>query len=189
MLTIFKVERLGGYGSLEDYMSKNIWGPLGMTAVTFRLDDHEDICSHLVEMLARDEHRCLVPAQFSISPHTFKYDAGGDGIYIKPSDYTKLLASLLRNDEIVLKKETVDLLFIPQLPDPKWLKAAVKTTPYPMDYTMLHALPKEKEWNWGLGGLLNMEDIPGKRKKGTLCWSGFPNLFWVGVTVKLVRGD
>ncbi|KAF5332024.1 hypothetical protein D9758_014599 [Tetrapyrgos nigripes] len=151
---------------------------LGMTAVTFHLNDRPDIRSNLVEMLARDETGQLQVSSTSIEPHTFKYDAGGDGLYLKPTDYAKLLASLLRNDEVLLKKETVDLMFTPQLRDPKWLTAFIKATPYPMHYTLLHALPKEIDWNWGLGGLLNMEDIPGKRKKETICWTGFPNLFW-----------
>ncbi|KAF5332025.1 hypothetical protein D9758_014598 [Tetrapyrgos nigripes] len=172
------VERLSEQ-RLEDYMSKNIWGPLGMTSVTFRLNDRADVRSNLLELLTRDEHGHLkVSTNFFIKPYTLTYDSGGGGIYITPSDYTKLLASLLRNDEIVLKKETADSLFTPQLPDPKWLKATIKTTPYPVSYTMLHALPKETDWNWGFGGLVNLEDIPGKRKKGTLCWGGIPNLFW-----------
>lgn len=37
----------------------------------------------------------------------------------------------------------------------------------------------QAETDWGLGGLLLMEDIEGGRKKGTLSWSGLPNLYWV----------
>ncbi|KAF5359056.1 hypothetical protein D9758_004913 [Tetrapyrgos nigripes] len=159
------VERLGGCGTLEDYMSKNIWSPLGMTAVTFHLNDRPDIRSNLVEMLARDETGQLQVSSTSIEPHTFKYDAGGDGLYLKPTDYAKLLASLLRNDEVLLKKETVDMMFTPQLRDPKWLTAFIKATPYPMHYTLLHALPKEIDWNWGLGDSLTWRIYPGKGRK------------------------
>ncbi|KAF5332019.1 hypothetical protein D9758_014592 [Tetrapyrgos nigripes] len=173
------VERLGGYGRLEDYMSKNIWEPLGMTATSFRPKDREDIRSNLVEMLTRDETGQLkVEPNLSTKPRTYEYDAGGSGLYTKPSDYTKLLASLLRNNGLVLRKETVDMMFTPQLPDPKYLRAALKDIPYPFVYTMLHAHPQDLQWNCGFGGILNMEDIPGKRKKGTLCWTGLPNLLW-----------
>jgi CubicO group peptidase (beta-lactamase class C family) len=178
------VERLGGYGRLEDYMSKNIWVPLGITAATFRLDDRPDVNSNLVDLLARNQSGGLEATDFFLKPNTFKYDSGGAGLYIKPSDYAKLLTSLLRNDEVVLKKETVDLMFTPQLANPKWLRAGLKATPYPIHYTVLHAIPQESEWNWGLGGILIMEDVPGKRKKGTLAWSGLPNLFWVSTDAK-----
>ncbi|KAF5332016.1 hypothetical protein D9758_014591 [Tetrapyrgos nigripes] len=173
------VERLGGHGRLGDYMSKNIWEPLGMTATTFRLDEREEVRSNLVELLIRDETGQLkVEPDFFMKPYTYKYDAGGGGLYTKPSDYTKLLASLLRNDGLVLKKETVDMMFTPQLPDPKYLRATLKITPYPVSYTMLHAHSPDLQWNWGFGGILITEDTAGKRKKGTLSWGGLPNLFW-----------
>ncbi|KAK7470274.1 hypothetical protein VKT23_001706 [Stygiomarasmius scandens] len=168
------VERLGGHGRLEEYMTKNIWGPLGITAATFRLKQRDDIRSHLVEMLTRDEEGRLKVSAISEALYTFSYDAGGAGMFIKPTDYAKLLEALLRNDGTILKPETVDLMFTPQLQDPKYLVEYIKANPF--RYTMLAALPVDIEYNWGLGGILTLQDVPGKRRKDSLSWSGLPNL-------------
>jgi len=171
---LFKVERLGGHGKLEEYMTKNIWGPLGITTATFRLKQRDDIRSHLLEMLTRDEEGRLKVSVESEALYTFSYDAGGAGMFIKPTDYAKLLEALLRNDGTILKPETVDLMFTPQLQDSKYLVEYIKANPF--RYTMLAALPVDIEYNWGLGGILAMEDVPGKRRKDSLSWSGLPNL-------------
>ena len=39
--------------------------------------------------------------------------------------------------------------------------------------------PKGLKLNHGIGGVLNMEDVPGKRRKGSLMWSGMCNSRWV----------
>lgn len=39
--------------------------------------------------------------------------------------------------------------------------------------------PKEIKKNWGLGGVLMMQDGPDGKKAGTMLWGGFPNLIWV----------
>lgn len=33
--------------------------------------------------------------------------------------------------------------------------------------------------NFAFGGMLNLEDIPGKRKAGSMMWSGVANSHWV----------
>ncbi|THV08211.1 beta-lactamase/transpeptidase-like protein [Dendrothele bispora CBS 962.96] len=170
------VERLGGHGRLEDYMSSNIWSPLGIKAATFRLNEREDVRSHLLEMPTRDEQGGLKEPSWPLAPHTFAYDSGGSGLYTKPTDYAKLLAALLRNDGTLLKKETVDLMFTPQLSNPKYLIDYIKAIPF--GHAMVQALPIDTDWNWGLGGMLRMKDVAGKRKARSLHWSGAPNLQW-----------
>lgn len=39
--------------------------------------------------------------------------------------------------------------------------------------------PKDIKKDWGLGGLLVMDDLPDGRKAGTMIWGGAPNLIWV----------
>ncbi|THV08210.1 beta-lactamase [Dendrothele bispora CBS 962.96] len=172
------VERLGGHGTLEDYMSQNIWGPLGMTSATFRLHEREDDRSRLLEMLARDEQGHLKISDEHKDVYTLGFDLGGGGLYTSATDYAKLLAALLRNDGTLLKRETVDLMFTPQLPDTKYMIEYVKGNP--TQYTLLSGLPFESDadWNWGLGGMLRMKDVAGKRKALSLHWSGLPNVQW-----------
>jgi hypothetical protein len=45
-------------------------------------------------------------------------------------------------------------------------------------HKMLGNLKQEAQKDWGLGGILSMDDIDGKAK-GTLVWGGMPNLLWV----------
>jgi len=48
---------------------------------------------------------------------------------------------------------------------------------------MMGGLAEDAVRDWGLGGLLVMDDVQGKEgfrsaKKGTLTWGGMPNLVW-----------
>jgi len=43
---------------------------------------------------------------------------------------------------------------------------------------LLCGLPLGSQYNWGLGGMLTVEDLDGKRKSGTLTWGGMPTLVW-----------
>ena len=40
---------------------------------------------------------------------------------------------------------------------------------------------KEIEKDWGLGGVLIMQDSPDGKKAGTMLWGGLPNLIWVRI--------
>lgn len=39
--------------------------------------------------------------------------------------------------------------------------------------------PKHIKKDWGLGGVLLMQDAPDGKKAGTMLWGGYPNLIWV----------
>lgn len=39
--------------------------------------------------------------------------------------------------------------------------------------------PKTIKKDWGLGGVLIMQDAPDGKKAGTMLWGGLPNLIWV----------
>jgi len=96
-------------------MDKNIWNPLGMKAITFRPNERQDISSNMMQMLIRDNNGGLTTSKTTMDTTNFKFDAGGAGLFLQPTEFTKLLRSLLRNDEIVLKGESVDMMFTPQV--------------------------------------------------------------------------
>lgn len=52
----------------------------------------------------------------SIYPIHPKVDMGGSNLYSSGTDFVKLLSSLLRNDGIVLRPQTTDLMFDYRLP-------------------------------------------------------------------------
>jgi CubicO group peptidase (beta-lactamase class C family) len=164
---------------LEDYMAKHIWKPLGINSTTFRLKEHTNVTSHLVDMANRDPTTGGMEGGATMGRDYPEDDFGGSGLYSNPADYIKLLTSILRNDEAILRKETVKMMFTPQLPDPKYLMSFTAKQERHFQLAFLGGLPLGTSINWGLCGLLNMENVPGMRSQGSLSWTGLPNLFWV----------
>jgi len=170
------VERVNGGLRLGEYMKTHIWDPLGMDSTTFRITQHEGIQNRLCSMTSKTPEGELVPspALRTLDP---KDDLGGGGLYASPTDYLKVLVALLKNDGTLLKPETVKLMFEPQLPDDRHLRTAASNS---LAGPIIRGGVDSDAWNFGLGGILNMEDVDGVCKKGTMTWGGLPNLFWVG---------
>ncbi|KIW55396.1 hypothetical protein PV05_07679 [Exophiala xenobiotica] len=168
------VERVNGGIRLGDYMKQYIWGPLGMTSTGFRLDQNESIRNHLCATTARTPTGELVAS----APYNFQNpvdDLGGGGLHSCPADYIKVLISLLKNDGTLLRPETVKMMFEPQLADPKHLMVMTQD---PKGGAMFRGGVDCNTWNFGLGGILTLDDVEGVCKKGTMSWGGLPNLFW-----------
>ena len=171
------VERVNGNIRLGEYMKKHIWGPLGMTKTTFRLDEHEEVRKSLAKMSFKLPDGKLMPSPHPGWPQKPVDDIGGAGSYSCASDYIKVLISILRNDGKLLRAETVDTMFQPHLEDRSHLRRVLS---FPEIYAGFSGgLPAGKELDWGLGGALALEEAAGQRSKGTLNWSGLPNLNWV----------
>ena len=174
------IERANNGMRLETYMRENIWGPLGMENTTFDLDKHEHVVRHLVEPAIRDSNTdMLTPGERpSVDPIEDCY--GGIGVYSTAIDYLKILASLLKSDGKLLRSQTVDEMFRPQLSRESldaWLEWSQVSG---VTRAMTGTDNPKKDVDWGLGGMLTMEDDSDTgAKKGTLAWGGFPNLYWV----------
>ncbi|KAL8786657.1 MAG: hypothetical protein Q9195_008111, partial [Heterodermia aff. obscurata] len=65
----------------------------------------------------------------------------------------------------------------PQL-DERCQRALMRVMRDPEVNDMMGGLPLGVEKNWGLAGLLLMEDVEGGRRKGAMSWGGLPNLVW-----------
>lgn len=173
------VSRISGV-SLEEYMQRNIWGPLGMNSTTFHPRSRPDLLPRTASLVERDENgklQALHPSNpFAKSPGGIYPEGGGGGCYGSANDYIKLLTSLLRNDGKVLRPKTVKMMFSPQLKDPKYLRAVHSN---PLSYGLAGNIPIGTPVDFGLGGILNGEDIEKTgRSKGSMQWGGLPNLFW-----------
>lgn len=153
-------------------MRENIWKPLAMDSTTFRLHSRGDIEARLSGQTVRLHTGELIniPRPY---PNLAPRDMGGAGAYTSVSDYMKLLTSLLRNDEKILAKRSATGLFAPQLQDTTHFMAKNKRQ---MD---VGVWPEGVPLNHSLGGMVNMEDFPSGRRKGSLSWMGGLNLFWV----------
>jgi CubicO group peptidase (beta-lactamase class C family) len=169
------IERVNGGIRLGEYLKKHVFEPLGMTSTSFRPSENESIRKNLSATTARTSTGELVGAN-PFPPANPKDDQGGGGLYSSPTDYIKVLTAILKNEGTLLKRETVDMMFSPQLPDSKYLEALAND---PRTGVMYRSGVDSRLWNFGFGGILNMEDVEGVCKKGTMTWGGLPNLFWV----------
>lgn len=177
------IERIHGGIRLGDYMKKHIFEPLKMESSGFRPSENARIRDHLCATTIRTSTGALENGK-PFAPEDPVHDQGGGGLYSSATDYLKVLVSLLMNDGTLLKPDTVEMMFTPQLSDPKHLLAVVN----PTRAIAFRGGVESEAWNWGYGGMLNGEDVEGLCKKGTMTWGGLPNLFWVsGISISFLK--
>ena len=180
------VERVNGNIKLGTYMEENIWTPLGIRDITFRLRSREDMRMRMSAMSLRDPAGSgkAVHTSVEMVPDSMEDDSGGGGAFADPTEYLKILQSLLRDDGKLLQSKSVEALFTPQL-SKESQKALRETLNIPESNLALGAVPTTEvsQVSWGIGGLVVPDDLPGWRRKGTLTWGGMPNLTWVSYSV------
>ena len=171
---------------LEQYMQENICVPLGMDSTTFRMGERPELQHRRAEISSRSEPRGPLSPTAAFKPDTVELDYGGVGLYSTAADYAKLLGALVDDDKGILTAASVHQLCVPQLPDPKPLEAYFYG---PMHYIFCPEYPKGLAINYALGGAVNLEDVPGKRRQGSIMWSGVTNPRWVSLSIQplLVR--
>ena len=172
------VERVTGAESLQGYMEREIWAPLGIKEMTFFLAEREDLKRRMPAMSLRDDKSGKAVLRPRVVQEPPRHAMGGGGIYAEPTEYLKVLQAVLRNEGTLLKRETVEEIFRPHLSQESQ-RVLMKVLSVPEVNLMMGGLPEGTEQNWGLGGLLIMNDVEGWRRKGTLTWGGMPNLTWV----------
>ena len=167
-------------------MQKNIFAPLGMNSTTFRFEKHPDIQKRLVKTAARGEDGKLTEAKKPFVDNAPE-DCAGGGLYSSAQDYVKVLGDLIKDQPILLKRETVEKeMFAPQLPKGSSAHNGLLASTDILA-AMTGATKTPEGVNWGLGGLYMGDDV-GAFKKGTLTWGGYPNLTWFMHREKGVAG-
>ncbi|KAF2115080.1 beta-lactamase/transpeptidase-like protein [Lophiotrema nucula] len=178
------VERASGL-TLEQYMQKNLWKPLGIKDMTFFLSTRPDLKERLADMSERDPETGKVVKTDGMQPYEAKDRTevkdcmGGQGVFSSAEEYIKVLHAILTTDENekILKKSTVEEFFKPQLTKEASdaLNASLK------DEQMNNAAagtPQDIKKDWGLGGLLILGETPDGKQPNTMFWGGYPNLIW-----------
>lgn len=153
---------------LSAYMEDNILGPLGMNKTGFWPGEVAKIPYRMP-----DGHLEDAPSPL---PQEHPVESGGAGLFSTAADYAKLLIAVLQGK--LLSEDSMELLFKPQLDSAlqECLMKRVANAPdvYACEY------PVGTPANFAFGGMVNLEDIPGKRLKGSMMWSGYTNPHWVG---------
>lgn len=177
--TSLLIERLTGT-SFEEYIEGNIAKPLGVKTFTWHLPRKPYVAKNLVRMSTRKEDGTLVDGPNPFCPEPVK-EAGGLGMYANVHDFTRVLADLLKDSPVLLKKPSVDQMFTPQFaPDSSSLRDLRASGEFAYQCTLDDSMEGVVA-NQGLGGLLVEENVNREtyfRPAGTLSWSGLPNLAW-----------
>ncbi|PGH20783.1 hypothetical protein AJ80_03410 [Polytolypa hystricis UAMH7299] len=172
------IERANGNMRLGDFMKKNIWEPLGMQRTAFRLEENDYLRENIGELTVRTDDGNILPMDRPWRGVNMGDDFGGVGVITTASDYLKVQISLLKNDGKLLKAESVDLLFAPQLEDTKYIMEVLRSDDGKYAPGMTNGLTSDTEWNYALGGIVAVEETPGRRSKGVISWAGMSNPIW-----------
>ncbi|KAK3346468.1 beta-lactamase/transpeptidase-like protein [Lasiosphaeria hispida] len=162
---------------LDDVMGEEILKKLGMRDTTFYRDS-EGFKGRVPGCMMRDADGGLseVPVPVPAEPELLSL---GSGLYTTAGDHAKVLQSLLRStagEEGLLRKETVDEMFRPQLNEPQ--RAVLKAITDMFHDGMVPEFPEGMLLDHGISGIINLEDVPGKRRKGSMMWQGMANGHW-----------
>ncbi|KAK3313120.1 beta-lactamase [Apodospora peruviana] len=180
--------------TLGEYMASHIFAPLGITDTTFRslthllADDRIITENRKVPCSVRDSatgelSNCPLPV-----PVDPPVESGGAGLWTTADDHARLLQALLKAGNsnsntqdgevgsIILSKESVDEMFRPQLDEVQ--HGMLKYLTDMFRDGMVSEFPPGTAVDHGLGGIVNTEDVTGKRKKGSMMWQGMCNSHW-----------
>ncbi|KAF1815560.1 esterase [Eremomyces bilateralis CBS 781.70] len=174
------IEKVTGL-SLEDYMQANIWSKLGAKHTTFHpeLRPAGDLPPQQEMGLRPGGPKGTAPLGPGpiIMDYPLKDDLGGIGLFSTAADFVRLLTALVNGGSPLLGEEATQELFRPQLD-----KATRKDMLMPLGARTRRVLGvedfQEEKADYCLAGTTTMEDLPGRRKKGSASWAGFPNLHW-----------
>lgn len=164
--------------SLGKFAEENIFKPLGMKSSTFHLEKAEHVREKLVGMSIRAgaEAGGLIAGDAGLADPA-QDELGGVGLYSSVPDYLKLLGDLISDKPVLLKAETIDLLFTPQLEVGGSTFEAMNAMGG-IIWGFFQSDPDFKN-NHGLGSALVTEDAKvSGTPKGTIRWSGYSGPMW-----------
>lgn len=177
------VEEISGQ-RLGDFMRDNLFKPLGMDSVTFRLGaPHRE---KLAGMHARTPDGTLVPYPMEIGQDG-PLDMGGHGLYGRLTDYLRFTRMILGGGALdgarVLEARTVAAMSQNQMGALEVMPMP-SATPYSNAVDFWPGIPCK----WGLSFMINTRLTPEGRSAGSLSWAGLANSYYWIDPVKKVTG-
>ena len=163
--------------NLGDFMRKEIFDIVGCDERNGFSKQEIEKHGEVIQVALRGEDGVLKP--FPVMEQ--KGERGGGGLFASAANFIKILADLISPDPKVLSKESLDILFGPQLGEgskalDELRKGAQVFTA--MTGPLTSSLPPIGI-NHALGGLLIAEDSEQLGKtKGTMAWGGALNCMW-----------
>ncbi|KAI9648718.1 hypothetical protein NHQ30_003358 [Ciborinia camelliae] len=175
--------------TLEQYMQKYIMTPLNLEDLTFHIEKHPLLLSRYVVMASREGGAtpfgtpmnptgAVVYSEDKVWTQDQSDDCGGIGAYITMPSFQKILHSITISDGKLLGSAMNNQLFKGQLSDKQLAIVYAMFQDDEIRGVMGPGLPKETKADYALGGMIVTEDVEGTRRKGSMYWSGLPNLYW-----------
>lgn len=163
---------------LDEAVAQGITGPLGMNDTAFQLAEG---WKDTTTPVAFRTPQGWVDSGVELN-QTPEFFAGGHGLYSTPEDYIRFQRALLCDGELdgvrILRQETVEAAFRNQIGEIDFPESMPSSDPNSScDINLGPGL------KWGLGLLLNTEEVPGMRRAYSGSWAGMANThFWVDRT-------
>jgi CubicO group peptidase (beta-lactamase class C family) len=167
--------------TLDAYLRKNIFEPLGMSSTSFKLSDGQR--ERLSGMHARGEDGKLAAMPFEI-PQEPEFHMGGGGLYGTVQDYLKFVHCLLNDGAPLVSKKTFAEMSRNNIGDINVVALKTAIPPYSADADFFPGIPCK----WGLSFLINTATTPQGRSPGSLAWAGLANTFFWADPVKKIGG-
>jgi methyl acetate hydrolase len=169
--------------TLEATMRAHVLEPLGMHDTGYLLTDR--VRGRLAVSNDRKPDGTLVSAPFD-APQDPALFLGGGGLYGTASDYMRFLSMLLHGGTLdgvrILRPETVAAMGQNQIGDVLVGKLTAALPAMSNDVELYPGMAKK----WGLSFLINTQDVPGRRRAGSLAWAGLRNTyFWLDPTTRV----
>jgi methyl acetate hydrolase len=165
---------------LDEYFRRAILGPLGMSDTFYEVP--ADKQSRLVAVHHRHADDTIVK-EARQPPPTATVIAGGGGLSSTASDYIRFVRMILNDGELdgvrILTAESVEAMGKNQI-GAIGVPALKTALPERSDDFSFIADGRDK---WGLGFLITVDQVAGKRSAGSLSWGGINNTyFWIDRT-------
>ncbi|MGH6739584.1 MAG: serine hydrolase domain-containing protein [Bradyrhizobium sp.] len=164
---------------LEDYFREHIFVPLKMDDTSYNVPEAKGPRLVAQQQRAGAHMDGTVELQNPQPGLTIAAPIGGGGLASTADDYGRLVRMFLNGGTLdgarVLKAETVALMSQNQI-GAVTVPALKSALPRSADFTFI-ADSRDK---WGLGFLITVDQVPGKRSPGSLSWGGINNtFFWI----------
>jgi CubicO group peptidase (beta-lactamase class C family) len=169
--------------TLDAYLRAHVLDPLGMHDTGYLLTDR--VRDRLAVSTDRQPDGSLISAPFD-APQDPALFLGGGGLYGTAGDYMRFLSMLLHGGTLdgvrILRPETVAMMGQNHIGDVLVEPLTAALPAMSNDVELYPDMPKK----WGLSFLINTEDVPGRRRAGSLAWAGLRNTyFWLDPTARV----
>jgi len=167
--------------TLDVFLRKNIFEPLGMNSTSFKLGDGQR--ARLSGMHARGEDGKLAAMPFEI-PQEPEFHMGGGGLYGTVQDYLKYVRCLLNDGAPLVSRKTFADMARNNIGDINVVALKTAAPPFSADADFFPGMPCK----WGLSFLINTATTPQGRSPGSLAWAGLANTYFWADPAKKIGG-